>query len=154
MYQLPTGPRANGEVLDSAFKLARTGFVRMLPYAILTSLLSAAPSVYLLKTYADVLADPAAVISFFFSWRSWLMGLAMIAFGMFVYGASIVRVESIAQGADVGIGRRWLDPAAGPRARRRDVLLRIGGPRRVFVVRRARDLPRRRALPVRAGDCA
>ncbi len=104
MYQLPTGPRANGEVLDSAFKLARTGFVRMLPYAILTSLLSAAPSVYLLKTYADVLADPAAVISFFFSWRSWLMGLAMIALGMFIYGASIVRIESIAQGADVGIG--------------------------------------------------
>ena len=64
MYQLPTGPRANGEVLDSAFKLARTGFVRMLPYAILTSLLSAAPFVYLLKSYADVLADPAAVIQF------------------------------------------------------------------------------------------
>ncbi len=105
MYQLPAAPRTNGEVLDSAFKLARAGFLRLLPYAILTSILGAAPSVYLLKSYADVLADPAAAIDFIFSWRSWLLGLAMIAFGMFVYGASIVRVESIAQGADVGLGR-------------------------------------------------
>ena len=42
-------------------------------------------------------ADPAAVIHFFFSWRSWLLGFVMIALGMFIYGASIVRVESIAQ---------------------------------------------------------
>jgi hypothetical protein len=35
------------------------------------------------------------------------MGLAMIALGMFIYGASIVRSESIAQGADVGIGRSF-----------------------------------------------
>ena len=104
MYQLPTAPRANGEVLDSVFKLTRTGFLRMLPYAILTSLLSAAPFVYLLKVYADVLADPAAAIDFMFSWHSWLLGLAIMALGVFNYGASIVRIESIAQGADIGIG--------------------------------------------------
>ena len=107
MYQLPAAPRANGEVLDSAFRLSRTGFARMLPYAILTSLLSAAPFVYLLKAYADVLADPAATIRFLFSWRSGLVGFVMVALGMFIYGASIVRIESIAQGADVGIGRSF-----------------------------------------------
>jgi hypothetical protein len=102
MYQLPNAPRANGEVLDSAFKLARTGFVRMLPYAILTSLLSAAPFFYLLN--ADALADPVAAIGVMFSWRSLLLGLVMIGLGIFINGASIVRIESIAQGADVGIG--------------------------------------------------
>lgn len=102
--RVATAPRTNGEVLDATFKLGRAGFVRMLPYAILTSLVSAAPFVYLLNAYADVLVDPAATLRFMFSWRSWLLGLVMIVLAMLIYGASIVRIESIAQGADVGIG--------------------------------------------------
>lgn len=101
MYQLPTAPRGNGQVLESVFQLTRAGFVRMLPYAILTTLLSAVPFVYLL--YAGVLTDPAAVLRLAFSWSYWLAGLVMVAFSMLIYGAAMVRIESIAQGADVGI---------------------------------------------------
>ncbi len=102
MYQLPTAPRGNGQVLESVFQLTRAGFVRMLPYAILTTLLSAVPFVYLL--HAGVLTDPAAVLRLVFSRSYWLAGLVMVAFSMLIYGAATVRIESIAQGADVGIG--------------------------------------------------
>ena len=102
MYQLATAPRGIGQALDSIIQLTRTSFLRMLPYAILATLMSALPFVYLL--YSGVLDNPALAAQVIFSRGYWLTVLVMIPVSMLLYGASIVRIESIAQGADVGIG--------------------------------------------------
>ena len=102
MYQLATAPRGIGQALDSIFQLTRTSFLRMLPYAILMSLLSALPFVYLL--YSGALDNPALAAQAIFSRGYWLTVLVMLPLNTLLYGASIVRIESIAQGADVGIG--------------------------------------------------
>ncbi len=125
MYQLATAPRGIGQALDSIIQLTRTSFLRMLPYAILATLMSALPFVYLL--YSGVLDNPALAAQVIFSRGYWLTILVMIPVSMLLYGASIVRIESIAQGADVGIGSSFRsDPAAGSRADRRHDRLHAG----------------------------
>lgn len=118
MYQLATAPRGIGQVLDSIIQLTRTSFLRMLPYAILTTLVSALPFGYLL--YSGVLDNPALAFQVVFSWTYWLTILVMFPVSFLLYGASIVRMESIAQGADVGLGASFR--AALPR-----ILALIGG---------------------------
>ena len=102
MYQLATAPRGIGQALDSIFQLARTSFTRMLPYAILTTLMSALPFVYML--YSGALENPAIAAQAVFSSGYWLTVLVVLPVTTLLYGASIVRIESIAQDADVGIG--------------------------------------------------
>jgi hypothetical protein len=118
MYQLATAPRGIGQVLDSIIQLTRTSFLRMLPYAILTTLISALPFVYLI--YTGVLNNPALAAQVVFSGGYWLTILIMIPVSTLLYGASILRIESIAQGADIGIGASFR--AALPR-----ILALIGG---------------------------
>ncbi len=102
MYHLATAPRGIGQVLDSIVQLTRAGFLRMLPYAILTTLISALPFAYLLNS--GVLDNPALAAKVVISGGYWLTILVMIPVNTLLYGAAIVRIESIAQGADVGFG--------------------------------------------------
>lgn len=102
MYQLATAPRGIGQVLDSVFKLARLAWMRMLPYALLTVVLSLLPSIYILTT--GVLDDPAKMLQVFFSPTYWILVLVMLPVSWCIYGAAIARMESIAQGADIGFG--------------------------------------------------
>ena len=129
MYQLATAPRGIGQALDSIFQLARTGFVRMLPYAILTTLISALPFVYML--YSGALENPALAAQAVFSGGYWLTVLVVLPVTTLLYGASIVRIESIAQDADVGIGSSFRTTLPrSPRADRRDVGFPAGHRRR------------------------
>jgi hypothetical protein len=102
MYQLATAPRGIGQVLDSVFQLTRTTFTRMLPYAFLAGVLSAVPFVYIMTTGA--LDNPAALANFELSPAYWVTTLLMVPLNFLVYGAGILRVESIARGADIGFG--------------------------------------------------
>lgn len=102
MYQLATAPRGIGQVLDSVFRLTRLAFVRMLPFAVLAGILSAVPFVYFITTGA--LDNPAALATFQLSPGYWITTLLMIPLNFLVYGAGIFRMESIAQGGDIGVG--------------------------------------------------
>ena len=105
MYQLATSPRGIGQVLDSVFKLTRLSWVRLLPYAILGTILSAVPFVYLMST--GVLQDPAQFATIGISPTYWIIILVMAPIGALLYGAGIARIESIAQGADSGFGQSF-----------------------------------------------
>jgi hypothetical protein len=102
MYQLATAPRGIGQVLDSVFRLTRLAFTRMLPFAVLAGALSAIPFVYFITTGA--LDNPATLAGFEMSPAYWITSLLMIPLNFLVYGAGVTRMESIAQGADVGFG--------------------------------------------------
>jgi hypothetical protein len=102
MYQLAAAPRGIGQVLDSVFKLTRVAWLRMLPYAILGALFSAVPFVYLVAT--GVLDDPLLLTRVVFSPGYWIVVVVMVPLNMCLYGAGIIRIESIAQGADSGLG--------------------------------------------------
>jgi len=105
MYQLATAPRGIGQVLDSVFKLTRAAWMRMLPYAVLGTILSAAPFVYMIAT--GIFNDPAQLAAVGFSAGYWIVVCAMLLVGMVLYGAGLARVESIAQGADIGLGQSF-----------------------------------------------
>jgi hypothetical protein len=102
MYQLATAPRGIGQVLDAVFRLTRLAFTRMLPFAVLAGLLSAVPFVYFITSGA--LDNPATLAAFELSPAYWITTLLMVPLNFLVYGAGITRIESIAQGADVGFG--------------------------------------------------
>ncbi len=102
MYQLATAPRGIGQVLDSVFKLTGTAWLKMLPYALLGTVLSAVPFVYLLST--GVLDDPVRMATFSVSPAYWLTIAVIFPINMCLYGAGIARIESIAQGSDIGLG--------------------------------------------------
>ena len=118
MYQLATAPRGVGQVLDSVIQLTRTSFLRMLPYAVLSTLITALPFVYML--YSGALDNPALAAQVVFSRSYWLLVLIVFPVSTLLWGASIIRIESIAQGADVGIGSSFR--ASLPR-----ILALIGG---------------------------
>ena len=102
MYQLATAPRGIGQVLDSVFKLTAAAWVRMLPYALLSTVLSAVPFVYMLST--GVLDDPARLATIGISPGYWISIAVILPVSMCLYGAGVVRIESIAQGSDIGLG--------------------------------------------------
>ena len=113
MYQLATAPRGIGQVLDSVFQLTRTASLRMLPYAILTTPDERRAVRLPAQLRGRARRSRRSRPRFVFSGGYWLTVLVMIAVSMLLYGASIVRIESIAQGADVGIGRRSARPCRG-----------------------------------------
>jgi len=102
MYQLATAPRGIGQVLDSVFKLTGAAWMRMLPYALLSMVLGALPIVYVMA--AGVLDDPAQMATLGFSGGYWLMVAVMMFVGLYLSGAGVARIESIAQEADIGFG--------------------------------------------------
>lgn len=102
MYQLATAPRGIGQVLDSVFKLTGTAWLRLLPYALLATVLSALPFLYLIST--GVLDDPARLLTFAVSPGYWISVLVTVPIGACLSGASVARIESIARGADIGLG--------------------------------------------------
>jgi hypothetical protein len=102
MFQLATAPRGIGQVLDAVFRLTRLAFTRMLPFAVVAGLLSAVPFVYFITSGA--LDNPATLATFQLSPAYWIATLFMFVVNFLVYGAGITRIESIAQGADVGLG--------------------------------------------------
>lgn len=102
MYQLATAPRGIGQVLDSVFKLTRLAFSRVLPLAALSGLASAVPFVYFMTIGA--LDDPAVLATLEVSPAYWIATLVMIPVNFLIYGAALIRIESIAQGRDVGLG--------------------------------------------------
>jgi len=102
MYQLATAPRGIGQVLDSVFKLTRLAFSRVLPLAVLSGVASAVPFVYFMTTGA--LDNPAVLATLELSPAYWIATLGMIPVNFLIYGAALIRTESIAQGRDVGLG--------------------------------------------------
>lgn len=102
MYQLATAPRGIGQVLDSVFQLARTAFGRLLPFALISGVLGIVPFVYLFMSGA--MTDQAALATLAFSPGYWLSVGGMAILMIVIYGAALVRGESIAQGEDVGLG--------------------------------------------------
>ena len=105
MYQLATAPRGIGQVLDSVFKLTRIAWVRMLPYAIFAAILGAAPIVYLMQT--GIFADPARLVAEGIPGSYWILVAVVSLASMLLYGAGVARIESIAQGDDIGLGRSF-----------------------------------------------
>lgn len=102
MYQLATAPRGIGQVLDSVFRLTRAAWLRLMPYAIISTLLSAVPLLYMLTT--GVLDDPARVATMALSKEYWISVLVIVPVSLCLYGAGVLRIESIAQGEDMGFG--------------------------------------------------
>lgn len=102
MYAIATAPRGIGQVLDSVFYLTRRAYLRMLPYTILSTLVSVAPYLYALVTGA--FDSPERIVTFGETAGYWIAILVMVPVTMFLYGAGIVRIESIAQGQDMGFG--------------------------------------------------
>lgn len=102
MYQLAAAPRGIGQVLDSIFQLTRAAWLRMLPYALIATLLSAVPLIYMVATGA--LDDPARLATMGLSREYWLVVAAIVPVSLCIYGAGVLRIESIAQGADMGLG--------------------------------------------------
>ena len=102
MYQVATAPRGIGQVLDSVFYLTRRSYLRMLPYTILSTLVSIAPYSYVLL--AGTFDDPVQPGAFGLDTSYWIVILVMIPVTMFLYGAGIARIESIAQDDDMGFG--------------------------------------------------
>ncbi|RPI43071.1 MAG: hypothetical protein EHM59_16310 [Betaproteobacteria bacterium] len=102
MYQLATAPRGIGQVLDSIFKLTSAAWLRMLPYAVLGAILSAVPFVYLIST--GVLDDPEQFAAVGLSPAYWTLIAVMMPVSVCLYGAGVLRIESIARGSDIGFG--------------------------------------------------
>lgn len=100
MYQLATAPRGIGQVLDSVFKLARAAWLRMLPYALIAAVLGSVPLVYLSSRGA--FDDPQQLATFGISRTYWLLIVAILPLTVCLSAAAVVRMESIAQGADIG----------------------------------------------------
>lgn len=102
MYQLATAPRGIGQVLDSVFQLTRVSFFALLPFAVITGVLSAVPLIYMVWTGA--LNDPARLAGMALSAGYWIATLGILPVMFVAYGAAIVRAEAIAQGQPVGLG--------------------------------------------------
>lgn len=102
MYQLATGPRSIGQVLDSIFKLFRASFGALLPFAIVGGLVGLIPLGYLFLSGAFQAPQPTAppVIGLGY----WVSVLVTMPVTFIVFGAAIARGEAVAQGRSMSAG--------------------------------------------------
>jgi hypothetical protein len=110
MYQFATAPRGIGQVLDSVFKLMKAIFVPLLPYAVIAAVIGSAPWIYMFQQ--GVFDNPAVMIEMLTSAGYWLVFLLTLPLSGIVYGAALIRTESIALGRGDGFGESFR--RAGP----------------------------------------
>ena len=104
MYVLAQQPRSIGQVLDAAAQLFKAAFAALLPFSITAGVLAVLPGAILLLGGPSLETDPGKMLSLMRSPAYWTVMVVSMFVNIIVYGAAMVRAESVAQGASVSAG--------------------------------------------------
>ena len=111
MYVLAQQPRSIGQVLDAAAQLFKAAFVPLLPFSVVAGLVQMLPAAFFLfaapgpGSEATQAAQAAQMLNIVRSPFYWGGMVVLMLVNLIVYGAAIVRAESVAQTASMSAGQ-------------------------------------------------